>query len=156
MSLAAVFEYEVERVRAEAFETVYGPDGEWARFFAPVDDYLDTELLRSVHEGAVRYLVIDRWRSAASYDAFSTCTRTSTAAATRPRRGFGGGSGRWADSKPAEARGACDTSGAGRRRARLVVPAAPAAKLAKGVTLAASEVVLDPEGPREPAHAASR
>ncbi len=32
-----------------------------------------------------------------------------------------------------------------RRRACLVVPAAPAAKLAKGATLAADEVVLDLE-----------
>jgi heme-degrading monooxygenase HmoA len=70
MSLSAIFEYEVELVRAEAFETVYGPDGEWARFFAPGDGYLGTELLRSVHDGAVRYLVIDRWRSASAYEVF--------------------------------------------------------------------------------------
>jgi hypothetical protein len=35
VSLAAVFEYEVELAGAEAFEAVYGSDGEWARFFAP-------------------------------------------------------------------------------------------------------------------------
>ena len=38
-----------------------------------------------------------------------------------------------------------------RRRASLVVPAAPAAKLAKGATLAADEVVLDLEDAVVPA-----
>jgi heme-degrading monooxygenase HmoA len=70
MSLAAVFEYKVELAGAEAFEAVYGSDGEWARFFAPGDGYLGTELLRSADAETVRYLVIDRWRSAAAYDAF--------------------------------------------------------------------------------------
>ncbi|MDP9284148.1 MAG: antibiotic biosynthesis monooxygenase, partial [Actinomycetota bacterium] len=70
MSLAAVFEYEVELAGAEAFEAVYGSDGEWARFFAPGDGYLGTELLRLSGGETVHYLVIDRWRSASAYDAF--------------------------------------------------------------------------------------
>jgi hypothetical protein len=32
MSLAVVFEYEVDPARAEGFEAVYGGDGEWALF----------------------------------------------------------------------------------------------------------------------------
>ena len=67
MSLAAVFEYEVDPAGAEAFEAVYGSDGEWARYFAGAEGYLGTELLRG---DAGRYLVIDRWRSEADYDAF--------------------------------------------------------------------------------------
>jgi heme-degrading monooxygenase HmoA len=66
MSFAAVFAYEVDPAEAGRFEAVYGPDGEWARFFSGADGYLGTELLRS----PPRYLVIDRWRSAAAYDAF--------------------------------------------------------------------------------------
>jgi heme-degrading monooxygenase HmoA len=66
MSIAAVFAYEVEPESWTAFEAVYGPDGEWARFFRGADGYLGTELLRS----AGSYLVIDRWRSEAAYDAF--------------------------------------------------------------------------------------
>lgn len=66
MSLAVVFEYEVDPAGAAAFEAVYGSDGEWARFFAGAEGYLGTELLRS--DG--RYVVIDRWRAAADYDAF--------------------------------------------------------------------------------------
>jgi len=67
MSLASVFEYEVNPAAAEAFEAVYGSDGEWARYFAGANGYLGTEMLRAA-DG--HYLVIDRWRSEADYDAF--------------------------------------------------------------------------------------
>ena len=67
MTLGVVFEYEVEPAGAEAFEAVYGSDGEWARYFAGAAGYLGTEMLRGA-DG--RYLVIDRWESAADYDAF--------------------------------------------------------------------------------------
>ena len=67
MSFAAVFAYEVEPGSVEAFEAVYGSDGEWARFFGGAEGYVGTELLGSA-EG--RYLVIDRWRSAADYETF--------------------------------------------------------------------------------------
>jgi heme-degrading monooxygenase HmoA len=60
----AVFSYEV--VDAAAFERVYGPAGEWARFFRGGEGYLGTELLRS----AGGYLVIDRWTSREAYAAF--------------------------------------------------------------------------------------
>jgi heme-degrading monooxygenase HmoA len=66
MSFAAVFLYEVDTGAHDAFQSVYGSDGEWARFFAPGDGYLGTELLRS----GDRYLLIDRWTSRAAYDAF--------------------------------------------------------------------------------------
>ena len=67
MSFVAVFLYEVEPASAEAFEAVYGSDGEWARFFAAGDGYEGTELWRGDER---RYLVIDRWRSAAAYEEF--------------------------------------------------------------------------------------
>jgi heme-degrading monooxygenase HmoA len=67
LSLAVVFEYEVDPARADAFEAAYDGAGEWARYFAGADGYLGTELLRGA-EG--RYLVIDRWRSEADYDGF--------------------------------------------------------------------------------------
>lgn len=69
-TFAAVFAYEVSAGGADAFEAVYGPDGDWARFFRGGDGYLGTELLRRDVEGEVRYLVIDRWASAASYERF--------------------------------------------------------------------------------------
>jgi heme-degrading monooxygenase HmoA len=65
--IALVFRYEV-RDPAQ-FETVYGPDGEWGRFFAGARGYVGTELLRDV-EAPGRYLVIDRWETADAYNAF--------------------------------------------------------------------------------------
>ncbi len=65
--IALVFSYEV-RETAE-FERVYGTDGEWAAFFRQGRGYIGTELLRDV-EAPGRYLVIDRWESAETYNAF--------------------------------------------------------------------------------------
>jgi heme-degrading monooxygenase HmoA len=65
--IALVFSYEV-RDPAE-FERVYGPEGEWARFFRQGRGYVGTELLRDV-EAPGRYLVVDRWASAEAYNAF--------------------------------------------------------------------------------------
>jgi heme-degrading monooxygenase HmoA len=48
------------------FKAVYGPNGEWARFFSRGDGYEGAELWRR----ADRYLVIDRWRSEAAYEDF--------------------------------------------------------------------------------------
>ena len=66
MSFAAVFLYEVDTGAHDAFQSVYGSEGEWARFFRAGDGYLRTELLRS----GDRYLLIDRWRSRGDYEAF--------------------------------------------------------------------------------------
>ena len=65
--IALVFSYDV-RAAAE-FERVYGPEGEWARFFGGGRGFVGTELLRDV-EVPGRYLVIDRWESAEAYNAF--------------------------------------------------------------------------------------
>ena len=65
--IALVFSYEVRD--AHQFEAVYGPEGEWAQFFAGARGYVGTELLRDV-EMPGRYLVIDRWETADAYNAF--------------------------------------------------------------------------------------
>jgi heme-degrading monooxygenase HmoA len=70
--IALVFSYEVSDT--EEFERVYGPEGDWATFFRGGRGYVGTELLRDV-EHAERYLVIDRWESAAAYDAFVAANR---------------------------------------------------------------------------------
>jgi len=67
--IALVFSYDV-REPAE-FERVYGPDGDWAQFFASARGYIGTELLRDV-ETSGRYLVIDRWESAEAYNTFAS------------------------------------------------------------------------------------
>jgi heme-degrading monooxygenase HmoA len=68
VAFAAVFAYEFAAGDAGAFEAAYGPDGDWARFFRAGEGYVGTELLRE--SGGLRYVVIDRWRSAAAYEAF--------------------------------------------------------------------------------------
>ena len=65
--IALVFSYEVRD--AAQFEAVYGPEGEWAAFFKDADGYIGTELLRDI-ETPGRYLVVDRWESAAAYNSF--------------------------------------------------------------------------------------
>jgi heme-degrading monooxygenase HmoA len=70
VAFAAVFAYEVAAGDAGAFEAVYGPDGEWARYFRGADGYRGTELLRATGGGGLSYLVIDRWDSAAAYERF--------------------------------------------------------------------------------------
>lgn len=67
--IALVFRYDVRD--PEAFEEVYGPNGEWARFFRQGMGFIGTELLRDVEE-LDRYLVIDRWESPDAYNAFLT------------------------------------------------------------------------------------
>jgi heme-degrading monooxygenase HmoA len=65
--IALVFSYEVRE--AAEFERVYGPEGEWAAFFRQGRGYIGTELLRDL-ELPGRYLVIDRWESAETYNDF--------------------------------------------------------------------------------------
>ncbi|MGH8076714.1 MAG: antibiotic biosynthesis monooxygenase family protein [Lysobacter sp.] len=66
--LVVLWQYEV-RLDAEAdFEALYGRDGAWVELFRDCPGYIDTQLLRA---GQPRhYLTIDRWASAADYDAF--------------------------------------------------------------------------------------
>jgi heme-degrading monooxygenase HmoA len=68
MAFAAVFEYEIDPGGAGAFEAAYGPDGDWARFFRAGEGYRGTDLWRDA--GGARYVLLDRWRSAADYEAF--------------------------------------------------------------------------------------
>lgn len=70
--IAFVWRYVVRPAHIADFERTYGPSGAWAELFARADGYLGTELLRG---GEGRYLTIDRWRSAADFDAFMTSHR---------------------------------------------------------------------------------
>ena len=65
--VALVFRYDARD--AQAFEEVYGANGEWARFFRQGVGYIGTELLRDVDEPD-RYVVIDRWESIDAYNLF--------------------------------------------------------------------------------------
>jgi heme-degrading monooxygenase HmoA len=56
------------------FERAYGPDGDWAAFFRTGRGYVGTEILRDVEQHG-RYLVVDRWESRETYNAFVDANR---------------------------------------------------------------------------------
>jgi heme-degrading monooxygenase HmoA len=70
--IALVFSYDVGETGD--FEQVYGPDGDWARFFHTGRGFIGTELVRDV-EHPDRYLVIDRWESREAYNDFIAAHR---------------------------------------------------------------------------------
>jgi len=71
-----VWEYEVRADAEAAFEALYGSDGAWVALFRTHPGYVGTELAVEIVAGRRRYLTIDRWRSAADYDAFLASDRT--------------------------------------------------------------------------------
>jgi heme-degrading monooxygenase HmoA len=70
--IALVFTYDV--ADPAGFERVYGPEGEWAKFFRTGRGYVGTELLQDV-EIPDRYLVVDRWESRDAYNEFVAANR---------------------------------------------------------------------------------
>src|SRR5258705_285458 len=54
--------FEVKPGSAQAFESSYGPEGDWVKLFRKAPGYGGTELLKNV-DTTGRYLTIDRWRS---------------------------------------------------------------------------------------------
>jgi heme-degrading monooxygenase HmoA len=69
MSYIVIWEFQVRPGAEEDFERVYGPAGDWAQLFRKAEGYIRTDLVRD-REVRGRYLVLDRWGSAAQYDAF--------------------------------------------------------------------------------------
>ena len=81
--IAILWRYRVKPEHCAAFETAYGPVGDWARLFHRHAHYLGTELLRAsatCHpresgdraptENSLDYLTVDRWRSEADFADF--------------------------------------------------------------------------------------
>jgi heme-degrading monooxygenase HmoA len=64
-----IWEFEVEPRSVPDFEQHYGPNGTWASLFRRSPGYIETLLLRDSRR-PLRYLTIDRWRSAEDYEAF--------------------------------------------------------------------------------------
>src|SRR5215204_1420509 len=67
MTFSIAFAYQVAPEMRDEFESVYGPDGTWARFFGTDEHYAGTTL-EPVGDG--EYLVTDRWSSQADYETF--------------------------------------------------------------------------------------
>jgi heme-degrading monooxygenase HmoA len=64
-----LWEFRIREGKAAAFEELYGPDGGWVRLFRKAGGYERTLLVRDGGDPQ-RYLTIDVWRDAASYEAF--------------------------------------------------------------------------------------
>jgi len=64
-----VWQFEIAEDKIAAFESAYGPDGEWARLFRSSPEYRGTELLRDAYVPG-SYLTIDRWSSEDAFRAF--------------------------------------------------------------------------------------
>jgi heme-degrading monooxygenase HmoA len=64
-----IWEFLVREEELLNFVTSYGPHGEWARLFWRADGFLGTELLRSKDEPN-KFITIDRWVDAASFERF--------------------------------------------------------------------------------------
>ncbi|HSR49995.1 MAG TPA: antibiotic biosynthesis monooxygenase [Acidobacteriota bacterium] len=64
-----IWEYRVHPKFVSEFEQAYGPKGPWVELFKSAKGYLSTELLRD-HRSADRYLTIDSWDAAESWETF--------------------------------------------------------------------------------------
>lgn len=69
MAHVILWEFQIQPAAQAEFERMYGPQGDWVRLFAKGKGYQGTELLSDT-EAAGRYVVIDRWESAADFQAF--------------------------------------------------------------------------------------
>ena len=64
-----LWQYDVKQGAIVEFERIYGSAGDWVKLFGRSSGYLGTELHRDVATRR-RYIVLDRWRSAAEFAAF--------------------------------------------------------------------------------------
>ena len=63
-----IWEFEVSADFRSQFESVYGPDGDWAKFFRSGEGFAGTELIRNPGRGL--YLTLDFWQSREKYELF--------------------------------------------------------------------------------------
>lgn len=68
-SYVIMWEFRVAAENVAEFERLYGRDGIWAHFFQGAEGFVRTELLRDTKQQG-RYLTLDFWTSAGSYEAF--------------------------------------------------------------------------------------
>lgn len=64
-----LWEFIVREGKRAEFEQVYGPEGDWVRFFRRAQAFLGTELLQD-EDAPGRYISIDRWTSAEAFREF--------------------------------------------------------------------------------------
>lgn len=67
--MQVIWEFKVRPERVREFESHYAGAGAWAQLFRRSEAYLGTELWRDSRDD-VRFLTLDRWRDASSYESF--------------------------------------------------------------------------------------
>ncbi len=74
VAFVIVWEFRVKAGKRREFETVYGPEGDWVRFFCHGKGYIRTELIRDVKTPR-RYLTLDFWTTRQAYLRFKKQNR---------------------------------------------------------------------------------
>ena len=69
-----IWEFQPKSGSEKEFESAYGANGEWVRFFKRGEGYLGTELLQRDDERR-SYVTIDRWETKAAYETFRNQVR---------------------------------------------------------------------------------
>ena len=77
-----LWEYEVKPGYEERFESVYGPQGDWARLFQSNSHYRETRLLRDASRPR-SYFTLDYWDTEHSFEAFQAANHVAYAALDR-------------------------------------------------------------------------
>ena len=65
-----VWEFVVRPEKVDAFVAAYRSDGAWAQLFAQANGYLGTELLSALDRDHMKYVTIDRWKTAEDFTHF--------------------------------------------------------------------------------------
>jgi [ribosomal protein S18]-alanine N-acetyltransferase len=68
-AFVVIWEFRIRPAKRGAFEKVYGPEGDWAKFFRRDNAYIRTELIRDRASPGC-YLTLDYWTSRAAYLSF--------------------------------------------------------------------------------------
>ena len=64
-----IWQYRIKSGCENEFENVYGPQGDWVKFFRNGVGYVGTDLLRDGTQKD-RYLTLDYWRNGSDYELF--------------------------------------------------------------------------------------
>jgi len=64
-----IWEFKVNPMRVEEFESAYGSDGPWTELFRRAPGFIRTEILRDLEENN-RYFTIDYWTDRDAYEGF--------------------------------------------------------------------------------------
>ena len=70
-----LWEFEVKPGRAQRFQEVYGPGGDWDSLFRSDPNHVETRLFQDTMRSGV-YLTADYWHSRESYEEFLALRRS--------------------------------------------------------------------------------